>query len=119
MKTKLFKTYSRAVKTATTESVFIEATDVQMFAHRSELFDNEVDVVERAFSWTTNQVRVLRVFQMRNGDYGFRWYEGAMNDKIADRVFSDRASAVEYLNSSAHGYTADVEHRGWKEVLRG
>lgn len=119
MKTKLFKTYSRAAKTAITDSIFIEATDVQMFAHRSELIDREVDVIERAFSWTANQVRVLRVFQMRNGDYGFRWYEGAMNEKIAARVFNDRASAVKYLNSSARRYIADTEHRGWKEVQRG
>lgn len=39
MKTKLYKSYAAATKTATTESIFVGSSDEQRFAHRAGLLD--------------------------------------------------------------------------------
>ena len=70
MKTKLYKTYSRAVKIAPTESVFINNTDQQMFAHRFNVRDfNETTIREKTFAWTNDNGRTLRIFVTARGDF--------------------------------------------------
>ena len=118
MKTKLYKTYARAAKVSTAEAVFVEGTDEQVFASRSEIYDTDIDVTERAFSWSPASKRVLRVFKLRNGDYGFRWYDGSINETVADRVFGSREAALDFLKKSADRYVVDGERFGWKEVTQ-
>ena len=116
MKTQLFKTYSRASKSATAESIFIGSTDQQAFAHRAGLHDHgDSTIAERSFSWMPNDKRTLRVFRLANGEFGFRAFgSGVGDEKIASRVFDDQAEAASYLNSVAQTYINS--DKGWKEV---
>lgn len=116
MKTQLFKTYSRASKSAVTESIFVGATDQQAFAHRAGLHDlGDSTIAERSFSWLPNDKRILRVFRLPNGDIGFRAFgSGVGDDKIASRVFDDQNEALSYLDGVARTYINS--DKGWKEA---
>lgn len=116
MKTKLYKTYSRASKGAIADSVFVESTTVQRFAHSSALFDSgDAIVAQRTFSWGKNSTRTLRVFTLPTGDYGYRAFGSGIGDsKLALRIFSRAKDALAHLNTSAQRYTSSAI--GWVEV---
>ena len=118
MKTKLYKSYAAATKTATTESIFVGSSDEQRFAHRAGLLDaGESTIAERSFSWVPNDKRTLRVFRLPNGDIGFRAFgSGVGDDKIASRVFNDEAEAVAHLNDIAESYIRS--DKGWNIEAR-
>lgn len=117
MKTKLYKTYSRASKYAVAEVVFCGATEQKAFARRFELVDyGDSTIAERSFSWMPNRKRTLRIFRLRNGDIGFRAFGCGLGDgeKIASNVFDDLDAATSYLNDLANSYINS--DRGWTEV---
>lgn len=103
MKTKLFKTFARASKSAPAKSIWIGATDQHAFAHIAWLLDfGNSTIAERVFCWGGNDKhhRTLRVFSLPNGDIGFRafgsaaraWVESEVDAAVAARIAAARGS---------------------------
>ncbi|WP_411753506.1 hypothetical protein [Serratia sp. (in: enterobacteria)] len=119
MKTKHFKSFAWARKSAATSVVFIRDTEQKAFVHSCEVSDfNDSIILERSFSWTDNDKdkRTLRVFRLRNGDTAFRAFgSGIGNDERATSIFDHESDAIEYINKLADEYKNS--DKGWKEVL--
>ena len=115
MKTKLYKTYSRAAKNTAAESVFINNTDEQIFAHRSDVRDfGKTTVCEKTFTWTNDEGRTIRIFITAQGDYGYRAFgSGIGDDGIALRIFDDEEGALAHFDASCLQYKNDTR---WHEA---
>lgn len=118
MKTKTYKTYRNAIRFAySAEPVFLSDSNSAEFAHLADIQATNEDLEQVAFSWQEGQRRTFSVFRLRTGDYGYRAIDLHDHKIAADRIFSTKDSAIDFLNRIKNRYLSEeAKAKGWREV---